>query len=122
MRRSSLIFTTRLRRQAKAFLANTADYIKGRTMPQQQIACPQCKQPIVVNIEQLFDVTSDPGAKQRLLGGVSNVARCQACGYEGPLATPIVYHDNEKSKEKVLYTLPKYIKHFQKLGYTFEAL
>jgi len=65
-------------------------------MPQQQIPCPQCKQPVVANIEQLFDVTSDPAAKQRLLGGISNVARCQACGYEGPLATPIVYHDNEK--------------------------
>lgn len=36
--------------------------------------------------------------------------------------TIIVYHDNEDSKEKVLYTLPKYIKHFQKLGYTFDAL
>ena len=36
--------------------------------------------------------------------------------------TIIVYHDNEKTKEKVLYTLPKYIEHFQKSGYTFEAL
>ncbi len=36
--------------------------------------------------------------------------------------TIIVYHDNEKTKEKVLYTIPKYIEHFQKLGYTFEAL
>lgn len=36
--------------------------------------------------------------------------------------TIIVYHDNEKTKENVLYTIPKYIEHFQKLGYTFEAL
>jgi hypothetical protein len=36
--------------------------------------------------------------------------------------TIIVYHDNEKTKEKVLYTIPKYIEHFKKLGYTFEAL
>ena len=36
--------------------------------------------------------------------------------------TIIVYHDNEKTKEKVLYTIPKYIGHFQKLGYTFEVL
>lgn len=36
--------------------------------------------------------------------------------------TIIVLHDNEKTKEKVLYTVPKYIEHFQKLGYTFEAL
>lgn len=65
-------------------------------MPQTQIACPRCRQMIPAQVEQLFDVTSDPGAKQRLIGRVSNYARCQFCGYEGPLATPIVYHDNEK--------------------------
>jgi hypothetical protein len=51
---------------------------------------------IPANVEQLFDVTSDPQAKQRLLGGVSNMARCPHCGYEGRLATPIVYHDADK--------------------------
>ncbi len=67
-------------------------------MPPQktQISCPQCRQPVVAIVEQLFDVTTDPGAKQRLLGGVSNFAACRACGFNGPLATPIVYHDNEK--------------------------
>jgi hypothetical protein len=67
-------------------------------MPPQktQISCPRCRQPVVAQIEQLFDVTSDPGSKQRLLGGVSNYAACQSCGYNGPLATPIVYHDNAK--------------------------
>lgn len=65
-------------------------------MPQTQIACPNCRQMIAANIEQLFDVTQDPQAKQRLLGGVSNMARCPHCGFQGRLATPIVYHDNEK--------------------------
>jgi hypothetical protein len=51
---------------------------------------------ITANVEQLFDVSADPGAKQRLLGGVSNMARCPYCGYEGRLATPIVYHDADK--------------------------
>src|SRR4030042_587279 len=51
---------------------------------------------ITANIEQLFDVTQDPQAKQRLLGGISNTARCPHCGYQGRLATPIVYHDAEK--------------------------
>jgi hypothetical protein len=51
---------------------------------------------ITANIEQLFDVTQDPQAKQRLLSGLSNTARCPYCGYAGRLATPIVYHDNEK--------------------------
>jgi len=65
-------------------------------MPQTQIACPRCRQPITANVEQLFDITQDPQAKQRLLGGVSNMARCPHCGYQGRLATPIVYHDNDK--------------------------
>lgn len=65
-------------------------------MPQTQIACPRCRQMITANVEQLFDVTQDPQAKQRLLGGVSNMARCPFCGYQGRLATPIVYHDNDK--------------------------
>lgn len=67
-------------------------------MPPQrsQISCPRCRQPILAQVEQLFDVTADPGAKQRLLGGVSNFAHCPHCGYSGALATPIVYHDAEK--------------------------
>jgi len=65
-------------------------------MPQTQIACPRCKQMIAANVEQLFDVTADPQAKQRLLSGQSNHARCPYCGYQGRLATPVVYHDNEK--------------------------
>lgn len=51
---------------------------------------------ITANVEQLFDVTSDPQAKQRLLSGAANFARCPHCGYEGRLATPIVYHDADK--------------------------
>src|SRR5215510_3283682 len=65
-------------------------------MPQTQIACPNCRQMIRANVEQLFDVTQDTQSKQRLLGGASNMARCTHCGYQGRLATPIVYHDNEK--------------------------
>jgi hypothetical protein len=65
-------------------------------MPQTQISCPRCRQMISANVEQLFDVTHEPAAKQRLLSGQSNYARCPHCGYEGRLATPVVYHDNEK--------------------------
>jgi predicted Zn-dependent protease with MMP-like domain len=65
-------------------------------MPQTQIACPRCRQMIPAMVEQLFDVTADPQSKQRLLGGVSNRARCSFCGYEGNLSTPVVYHDAEK--------------------------
>lgn len=67
-------------------------------MPPQktQIPCPRCRQPVVAQIEQLFDITSDPGAKQRCLGSVSNYAVCKSCGYNGPIATPVVYHDADK--------------------------
>lgn len=61
-----------------------------------QINCPRCRQPIAAQVEQLFDVSADPGAKQRLLGGVSNYAACPHCGYTGALATPIIYHDADK--------------------------
>jgi hypothetical protein len=59
---------------------------------------------IEANIEQLVDVTQDPQAKQRLLGGQSNTARCPHCGYQGRLSSPIVYHDN--SKELLLTFFP----------------
>ncbi|HET7143829.1 MAG TPA: CpXC domain-containing protein, partial [Anaerolineales bacterium] len=65
-------------------------------MPQTQISCPRCRQLISANVEQLVDVTHEPASKQRLLSGQSNHARCPHCGYEGRLATPIVYHDNDK--------------------------
>ncbi|MDK1117655.1 MAG: CpXC domain-containing protein [Anaerolineae bacterium] len=65
-------------------------------MPKTQVSCPKCRQLIPAEVEQLIDVSHDPGAKQRLLGGISNVANCQFCGFQGRLATPIVYHDGEK--------------------------
>ncbi|WP_322792931.1 CpXC domain-containing protein [Bellilinea sp.] len=61
-----------------------------------QTQCPRCKAPVVTEIEQLFDLNVNPQAKQRLLSGQVNVIHCPACGYEGMLGTPIVYHDPEK--------------------------
>jgi hypothetical protein len=65
-------------------------------MHKSQLKCPRCQQPTVVQVEPLFDISADPAAKQRLLGGVSNFVNCTSCGYSGGLSTPIVYHDNEK--------------------------
>jgi hypothetical protein len=58
----------------------------------------------MADIEQLFDVAEDPSAKSKLLSGMSNFVQCQVCGYQGSLATPIVYHDPEK--ELLLTYLP----------------
>lgn len=65
-------------------------------MPRIQTSCPRCRQPIVAEVQQLFDMTTDPTAKQKLLSPATNTARCQACGYEGLMSTPVVYHDPEK--------------------------
>jgi len=64
-------------------------------MPQ-TTACPRCRQPVLAEIEQLFDLAVDPRAKQRLLSGITNVVQCPNCGYQGAVSTPIVYHDPEK--------------------------
>ena len=34
----------------------------------------------------------------------------------------VVFHDNQKAKDKLYYTLPKVLAHFSNLGYQFEAL
>ncbi|MEX2161790.1 MAG: CpXC domain-containing protein [Anaerolineales bacterium] len=73
-------------------------------MPKTQVQCPNCRQPVLADIEQLFDAGVDPQAKQRLLSGTVNVLRCPACGFQGPLSTPIIYHD--ASKELLLTYYP----------------
>lgn len=65
-------------------------------MPRTQVNCPNCRQPIVADIASLFDVNQDPAVKQRFLSGTFNFIECPVCGYQGNLATPIVYHDPEK--------------------------
>jgi len=65
-------------------------------MPKTQISCPRCRTPMTAEIQQLFDLNTDPDAKQKLLSGAANTIQCQACGYQGLYPTPIVYHDPEK--------------------------
>lgn len=65
-------------------------------MPRIQTSCPRCRQPVVADVQQLFDMNTDPTAKQRLLSRSTNMTHCQSCGYEGLIATPVVYHDPEK--------------------------
>lgn len=65
-------------------------------MPRTTIQCPNCRQPITADIEQLFDVYTDPSAKQRFLSGAFNIIQCPHCGYQGRASTPLVYHDPDK--------------------------
>lgn len=73
-------------------------------MPQTRVSCPRCRQPVVADIEQLFDMNVDPDAKQRLLSGSFNLIKCPNCGYQGNYPTPIVYHD--PAKELLLTYFP----------------
>lgn len=61
-----------------------------------QIRCPNCQSPIQASLQQIVDIGQDPSAKARLLSGALNRVRCPSCGYEGQLATPLVYHDPDK--------------------------
>jgi len=58
-----------------------------------QINCPNCGAPIQARIQQLLDAARDPSAKSRLLSGSLNRAQCAVCGFDGTIATPLVYHD-----------------------------
>ncbi len=61
-----------------------------------QIQCPNCKSPLQAQIHQLVDPRIDPAAKSHLLAGTLNRILCPVCGYQGQLATPLVYHDAQK--------------------------
>ncbi len=65
-------------------------------MAKTQTACPQCRQPVLVEIEKVFNMAQDPLAKQKLLSNQANFIQCPSCGYQGILGVPIVYHDPEK--------------------------
>jgi hypothetical protein len=61
-----------------------------------QVRCPQCGNVVQTPLQQLIDVGQDASGKARLLSGRLNAIRCASCGYQGQLATPLVYHDPEK--------------------------
>ena len=63
---------------------------------QTTIKCPSCGTPQPAVIEQVLDVARDPGSKARFLQGRLNFFQCPGCGFQGALATPLVYHDPVK--------------------------
>ena len=73
-------------------------------MVQTQIKCPQCGQPITAEVDQILDTGVDPQAKAKILSGAFNVAQCPHCNFQGPLATPFIYHD--PAKELLLTYFP----------------
>jgi hypothetical protein len=71
---------------------------------QTTIPCPNCGTPQPAAVEQVIDVARDPGAKTRLLQGRLNFFQCPGCGFQGTLASPLVYHD--PVKELLLTFIP----------------
>jgi hypothetical protein len=65
-------------------------------MPRTSVNCPNCRQPLIADIDQVFDVGVDPTAKQKIISGAFNLVQCPRCGYQGNLATMLVYHDPQK--------------------------
>ena len=70
-------------------------------MPKIQTRCPNCQQPMVAEIQQVIDGGKNHQQKELILSGGLNIAQCQACGFQGQLPVPMVYHDAEK---EILYT------------------
>jgi hypothetical protein len=65
-------------------------------MAQTRISCPRCRQPVMADIQQLFDMNEDRQAKQKILSGAFNLFHCPSCGFEGNYPSYLVYHDPDK--------------------------
>ncbi|MEL7637620.1 MAG: CpXC domain-containing protein [Anaerolineaceae bacterium] len=65
-------------------------------MAKTSVPCPNCRQPVLIDLTRLFDLNSDPQAKDALLSGSANTFQCPNCHYQGVYPTPLVYHDPDK--------------------------
>lgn len=65
-------------------------------MAKTSVPCPNCRQPVLIDLTRLFDLNSDPQAKDALLSGSANTFQCPNCHYQGGYPTPLVYHDPDK--------------------------
>ncbi|HMQ56297.1 MAG TPA: CpXC domain-containing protein, partial [Anaerolineae bacterium] len=66
--------------------------------------CPQCEQPVEVELRQLLDLGREPELRRRFLQGEINALRCAHCGAAGRLAVPLVVHD--PANEQVIFFIP----------------
>ena len=73
-------------------------------MPKTRINCPNCRQPVTAEVDQLIDLSVDPSLKQKLLSGGINLIQCPSCNFQGNLSTVFVYHD--PNKELLLTFIP----------------
>ena len=63
-------------------------------MPRIQMSCPRCRQPIIAEIEQLFDVGSDPQAKHLDLSDVPAIDGTAALAVEDMIRMAQAYRQH----------------------------
>jgi hypothetical protein len=69
-----------------------------------RVQCPQCRQPVTVNVMSVVDVGQQPQLKAAVLRGQINAVACPSCGYRGLMAMPMLYHD--PAKQLALVVMP----------------
>lgn len=59
----------------------------------EKINCPNCQHEQMVDIYRTLNVTVDPDDKKRLFKGEINAFKCENCGEQIHISTPLMYHD-----------------------------
>jgi hypothetical protein len=73
-----------------------------------RVQCPQCRQPVTVNVMSVVDVGQQPQLKAAVLRGQINAVACPSCNYRGLMATPMLYHD--PAKQLAVVVMPMELK------------
>lgn len=69
-----------------------------------EVSCAHCGESFVEQAWRVVDAGERPDLRLLILMGRLNVACCPACGVEGPLPVPLLYHD--AAHEAMLLALP----------------
>lgn len=71
---------------------------------QTTVRCPNCGQPVPLQVRTIVDAQSDPQGKSLLMSGRLNTAQCASCKSMASVVTPLLYHDG--SKELLIAYVP----------------
>ena len=61
-----------------------------------ELDCPGCGERQAASLCDAVGADEEPQRREALLAGDLNTFRCDACGYEGFLDTPILYYDLQR--------------------------
>lgn len=71
---------------------------------QTTVRCPNCGQPVPLQVRTIVDAQSDPQGKSLLMSGRLNTAQCSSCKSMASVVAPLLYHDG--SKELLIAYVP----------------